>query len=79
MAAAAVVLPQAIAFGVALLLPFGFNPSAGAIAGLIGAVALGFVSGISGGTLGLISSPTGPVLILLGGALASLVNAGLAL
>lgn len=78
MAAAAVVLPQAIAFGVALLLPFGFNPSAGAIAGLIGAAALGFVSGISGGTLGLISSSTGPVLILLGGALASLVNAGLA-
>lgn len=49
MTAAAVVLPQA--FGVALLIPLGFEPSAVAFVGLIGAAALGFVSGIAGGTL----------------------------
>ena len=77
MAAAAVVLPQAMAFGVALLIPLGFEPSVGAVVGLIGAAALSFVSGIAGGTRGLISAPTGPVLVLLGGALISLMEAGL--
>lgn len=77
MAAAAVVLPQAMAFGVALLTPFEFDPSSGAVMGLIGAAALSLTSGIFGGTRGLISAPTGPTLVLLGAALASLVAAGL--
>ena len=77
MAAAAVVLPQAMAFGVALLSPFGLEASVGALAGLIGAAALSMGSGIAGGTLGMISAPTGPVLVLLGGALANLSAAGL--
>lgn len=77
MAASAVVLPQAMAFGVALYAPGGFNASQGAIAGLLGAAILCLVSGLFGGTRGLISAPTGPTLVLLGGAVASLLQAGL--
>ncbi len=77
MAAAAVVLPQAMAFGVALLVPFGFEPSIGAVSGLIGAAAVCLGSGLTGATLGLISAPTGPLLVLLGGALINLANVGL--
>jgi len=76
-AAAAVVLPQAMAFGVALLTPLGLDPAIGAVAGLIGAAALCIGSGLAGGTQGLISAPTGPVLVLLGGALANLDQSGL--
>ena len=76
LAASAVVLPQAMAFGVALLSPGGFDASQGAIAGLLGAAIVCMVSGIFGGTRGLISAPTGPTLVLLGGALASLSQAG---
>ncbi|HKK16991.1 MAG TPA: SulP family inorganic anion transporter, partial [Gammaproteobacteria bacterium] len=77
LAASAVVLPQAMAFGVALLSPGGFDASQGAIAGLLGAAIVCMVSGIFGGTRGLISAPTGPTLVLLGGALASLSQAGI--
>jgi SulP family sulfate permease len=69
LAAAAMLLPQAMAFGVALLVPFGVSPGVGALAGLIGAATLSFASGVAGGTQGIISSPTGPILILLGSAL----------
>ncbi len=77
LAASAVVLPQAMAFGVALLVAYGFDASQGAIAGLIGAAILCLVSGIFGGTRGLISAPTGPTLVLLGGAMASFSQAGI--
>jgi SulP family sulfate permease len=60
LAASAVVLPQAMAFGVALLTPNGFDASQGAIAGLLGAAIVCTVSGFFGGTRGLISAPTGP-------------------
>jgi SulP family sulfate permease len=69
LAAAAMLLPQAMAFGVALLAPLGISPGVGALAGLIGAASLSLASGVAGGTRGLISSPTGPMLILLGSAL----------
>ncbi len=76
LAASAVVLPQAIAFGVALYAIGKFDASQGAIAGLLGAAILCSVSGFFGGTRGLISAPTGPVLVLLGGAMGSLADAG---
>ncbi|MBI4861037.1 MAG: SLC26A/SulP transporter family protein [Candidatus Riflebacteria bacterium] len=65
LAAAIVVLPQAMAFGVALLSPFGFDASRGALAGLISAASLSLVSGLFGGTMGLVSAPCGPVFVLL--------------
>jgi len=71
LAAAAVVLPQATGFGVALLGPEGVAPGAAALAGLVGAAALCIGSGLLRGTPGLVSAPSGPVLVLLGGALAA--------
>ena len=78
LAAAAVLLPQAMAFGVALYAPAGVGAADGAYAGLVGTAVLCLASGLIGGTRALISSPTGPTLVLLGGALAALSNAGLA-
>lgn len=78
LAAAAVLLPQAMAFGVALYSPAGVGAADGAYAGLVGTAVLCLASGLIGGTRALISSPTGPTLVLLGGALAALANAGLA-
>lgn len=77
LAASAVVLPQAMAFGVALLAPLGIPAATGALAGLIGAAALNLTSGIAGGTRGLISSPTGPTLVLMAAALKTLGDAGM--
>ena len=76
-AAAAVVLPQAMAFGVALFTLLGATPAEGALAGLIGAALMCLTSGIVGATRGLITAPSGPVLILLSGAVAALQGAGL--
>ena len=78
LAAAAVLLPQAMAFGVALYAPAGVGAADGAYAGLVGTAVLCLASGLIGGTRALISSPTGPTLVLLGGVLAALSNAGLA-
>ncbi|MDD5035339.1 MAG: SulP family inorganic anion transporter [Methylococcaceae bacterium] len=75
-AAAAVVIPQALAFGIALYVQVGRSPAEGALAGLFGAAALSLMSGFFGGTRGLISSPTGPTLALLTGALAHFLDAG---
>jgi SulP family sulfate permease len=77
-AAAAVVVPQAVAFGIALYTLIGRSAAEGALAGLFGAAALSLASGCFGGTAGLISSPTGPALALLTGALAHLRGEGLA-
>jgi SulP family sulfate permease len=76
LAATAVVLPQAMAFGVTLLVAYGFTAAAGALSGLVAASLLCLLSGLVGGTRGLISSPTGSVLILLSGALAALSQQG---
>jgi len=78
MAAAAVILPQAMAFGVALLVPLGLDAGTGALTGLVAAAALSLASGLLGGTRGLISAPTGPTLVLVSGSLATLAAAGLA-
>jgi len=77
LAAAAVILPQAMAFGVALGHSAGAEAASGAFAGLVGATALCLASGLSGGTRGLVSAPTGPTLVLLSGSAAQLAATGL--
>ena len=76
LSATAVMLPQATAFGIALWAPYSQAPAIGALAGLITAVALCFFSGLSRGTTGMVSSPTGPTLVLLSGALATMSARG---
>ncbi len=78
LAAAAVVLPQSMAFGVALGSVSGAGVAGGAFAGLIGATALCLASGLAGGTRGLVSAPTGPTFVLLAGSVAQLAATGLA-
>ncbi|MDE2765298.1 MAG: SulP family inorganic anion transporter [Chloroflexota bacterium] len=57
MTSAVVGLPVALAFGVASGL--------GALAGLYGAIAVGFFSAVFGGTRGQISGPTGPMAVVM--------------
>jgi SulP family sulfate permease len=66
-----------MAFGVALLAPFGLTSAHGALTGLIGAVALSLASGLAGATAGLISAPNGPSLVLLSGGLAAVHATGI--
>ena len=56
--AAIVALPLALAFGV--------SSGAGAIAGLYGAIAVGFLAALFGGTPSQISGPTGPMTVVMG-------------
>ncbi|OGA54540.1 MAG: hypothetical protein A3F74_22060 [Betaproteobacteria bacterium RIFCSPLOWO2_12_FULL_62_58] len=77
-AAAMVVLPQAMAYGVVLFSLMGMSAASGALAGLVGAACLSLVSGFFGGTIGLVSSPTGPALVLFSGAVLAFESAGLA-
>lgn len=74
---AAVVLPQATAFGVTVFAA-SLGTASGALAGLIGAILLLLISGAGGGTVGLISGPTGPSMALLSGTAAVLAAAGVA-
>jgi len=76
LSASAVMLPQATAFGIALWAPFSQTPATGAMAGIITAISLCFFSGLSRGTTGMVSSPTGPTMVLVAGALASLSARG---
>ena len=76
-AAVAVILPQAMAFGVALMATAGFSASEGAITGLIGTAAVCLMSGLVGGTRGLISAPTGPMLVIQVAAMTALYKFGL--
>lgn len=76
LSATAVMLPQATAFGIALWAPYSQAPAVGALAGLITAIVLCFFSGFSKGTTGMVSSPTGPTLVLLSGALATMSSRG---
>ena len=71
-----VVLPQAMAYGVALFTLAGTDAASGALAGLMGAACLSLISGLIGGAVGVISAPTGPALVLLAGTLAALTDAG---
>ena len=65
--AAVVSLPMALAFGVA--------SGAGAVAGLWGAVLVGFFAALFGGTPTLISEPTGPMTVVMTTVIASLIAA----
>ncbi|BDA70885.1 sulfate permease family protein [Calothrix sp. PCC 7716] len=65
--AAIVSLPLALAFGVA--------SGAGAVAGLYGAVCVGFFAALFGGTPTLISEPTGPMTVVITTIIASLTAA----
>lgn len=67
-----IILPQAMAFGVTFWGLFANDVATGALAGLIGAIALSLMSGLARGTRGMVSSPTGPTLVLLGGAVVTL-------
>lgn len=60
LAATTVVLPQTMAFGVALVSLINIGPAQGAPAGLLAASIFCLTTGITGGTTGLISAPTGP-------------------
>ncbi|MUG98095.1 STAS domain-containing protein [Scytonema sp. UIC 10036] len=65
--AAIVSLPMALAFGVA--------SGAGPVAGLYGAVCVGFFAALFGGTPTLISEPTGPMTVVMTGIVANLTAA----
>ena len=60
--AAVVALPLALAFGVA--------SGVGAIAGLYGAIAVGFFAAVFGGTPAQVSGPTGPMTVVMGAVVA---------
>ncbi|MCH8202457.1 MAG: SulP family inorganic anion transporter, partial [Proteobacteria bacterium] len=77
LAASAVALPQTMAFGVALFAMAGLDPAAGAVAGMVGAALLCLMTGSVGGADGMISAPTGPTLVLLGGAITAMVAAAI--
>ncbi len=61
--AAVIALPMALAFGIAVGNASGV-PEAGAAAGLWGAVIIGLVASLFGGTPTLISEPTGPMTVV---------------
>ena len=76
LASTLVALPAALAFGVAIYAPLGpAHAGEGALAGLLGAAALGLVAPLAGGTERLISAPCAPAAAILG-ALALELGAG---
>jgi len=76
LAAAAVVLPQAVGLGMAFWQQAASIPAWGAAAGLITAACLSIASSLARGTAGMIAAPTGPTFALLAGAAAALQAAG---
>ena len=71
-----VALPSAIAFGVTIFAPLGASYAArGAVAGILGTIALGLVAPLLGGTDRLISAPCAPAAAVLS-ALAITLTAG---
>ncbi|MEL6323299.1 MAG: SulP family inorganic anion transporter, partial [Pseudomonadota bacterium] len=67
-----VALPLALAFGAGVFPP---GVEGGAIAGLWGAIIVGFFAAAFGGTGSQISGPTGPMVVVFAGLLASLMAA----
>ena len=65
--AAVVALPLALAFGV--------SSGAGAIAGLYGAILVGFFAALFGGTAAQVSGPTGPMTVVMAAVLTDLIAA----
>ncbi len=66
LASTLVALPASIAFGVAVYAPLGSGAGAGALAGLLGATALGTIAPILGGTPRLVSAPCAPAVAVMG-------------
>lgn len=65
LASSLVALPASIAFGVAAFAPLGIDPGVGALAGLLGACALGIIAPLLGGTPRLISAPCAPAVAVM--------------
>ena len=79
LAAMLVALPSAIAFGVTIYAPLGASyASQGAIAGILGATALGVVAASFGGTRRLISAPCAPAVAVLSAFAIELTQHGVA-
>jgi SulP family sulfate permease len=78
-AAMLVALPSAIAFGVVIFAPLGgeLKPQ-GAVAGMLGAVVLGIVAPLLGGSTRLISAPCAPAAAVLGTLAAGFAQSGMA-
>ena len=77
LAAMLVALPSAIAFGVTIFAPLGGTYAAqGAIAGIIGATALGLIASTFGGTNRLITAPCAPAAAVLSGLAIQLSQGG---
>jgi len=77
LAASALLLPQAMAFGIALWLPITHDAGAAALSGMLTTVWLCLGSGVLRGTQGVVSAPTGPSLALIAGSTLSLTAAGI--
>jgi SulP family sulfate permease len=72
-----VALPSAIAFGVTIFAPLGADYAAqGAVAGILGAMALGLVAPLAGGTNRLISAPCAPAAAVLSALALDLTRGG---
>src|SRR5512146_2203726 len=79
LAAMLVALPSAIAFGVTIFAPLGASYAAkGAIAGILGAIAVGLVAPALGGTNRLISAPSAPATAVLAALAIGLLQKGVA-
>ncbi|MCM2266477.1 MAG: SulP family inorganic anion transporter [Elusimicrobiales bacterium] len=77
LAAMLVAVPSSIAFGVAMYAPLGPGfAGAGALAGVVGAVALGLVAPALGGAPRIISAPCAPAAAVMAALCAGLVTAG---
>ena len=77
LAAMLVALPSAIAFGVAMYAPLGPGfAGAGALAGVLGAIALGLVAPALGGAPRIISAPCAPAAAVMAALCAGLAAAG---
>ena len=80
LAAMLVALPSAIAFGVIIYSPLGSSYAAyGALAGILGATALGFIAAAAGGTKRLITAPCAPAAAVLSALAIELLQQGVAL
>ncbi|OFZ01444.1 MAG: hypothetical protein A2Z97_08115 [Bdellovibrionales bacterium GWB1_52_6] len=77
LSAALVALPSAIAFGLVVYAPLGGAISAeGALAGILGTIALGLVAPVLGGAPRLITAPCAPAAAVLGALVAELIRSG---
>lgn len=77
LAAMLVALPSAIAFGVTIYTPLGGTSAAyGALAGILGAAALGLVAAATGGTKRLITTPCAPAAAVMAALAAALAHEG---